>query len=208
MSRRRRRLDLIDRHELIKDAVIEHDAHTLAGSAIGDGDEPLAGRVDLAQFGMTAVEPFRETRAIRREIDPAMNHQIESRKEIDQPRAALGMAAHQLVEQQQQPAWSPRYAADVRTGARSASRAIFSVQSVRRATSGGGYANRRTQPGTVAAAMPLRSPLRTPGACGVSSVLPPTSRLRPPKTRLRDDCRGDEPEGQARRAGSNAAYRG
>src|SRR5205085_9540823 len=99
MARRLRGIHLTDRHEFIEDAVVEIDAHALALSAIGAGDEPLAGGVDLARLSLAAREPFGKTRAVRREIHPAMHEQLELRKKIDEPRATLRMPARQLVEE-------------------------------------------------------------------------------------------------------------
>ena len=75
----------------------------------------------------------------------------------------------------------------LRTGSSSDPRAMrssFSSQSVSRARSGPGKTKGRAQGGRVRAAMPLRSPLKMPGACSVSVVLPPSIRLRPPNIRL------------------------
>ncbi len=80
--------------------MVEIDPHALALAAIGAGDEPLAGGIDLARLGMAAFEPFGKARAVRREIDAAMDQQLEPGKEIGEPRTPFGMTAHQLVEKQ------------------------------------------------------------------------------------------------------------
>src|SRR6202035_5595603 len=97
------RVDLVDRNEFMEDPAVEIDPHALALAMIGAGDEPLAGGVDLARLGPAAIEPFGKARAVRREIDAAMHHELEIRKEIGETRALPGMMARQLVEKQKQP---------------------------------------------------------------------------------------------------------
>ena len=80
--------------------MVEHDPQSFALATIGGGDKALAGGVDLSGFGPAALEPFGKARAIGREIHPAMDHEFELREKIGEPRAALGVAARQLVEKQ------------------------------------------------------------------------------------------------------------
>ena len=74
---------------------------------------------------MAALQPFGKAPAIGREVDPAMDDQLERGKKINEPSAPRGVPTRQLVEKQEEPARNPGDAADIGRRALSDQRDFF-----------------------------------------------------------------------------------
>ena len=183
MPPRRRAAQVLHRHELVEDAVVEHEGEAARGLRL-HAHEPFRGRVDL-DAGEAPPEPLLEHVGVGREGHPAVNQHVQVRPELPEapePAAAVGpRVARDPLEQDDEPGRQAREQPDVlRATPPPRWRSRRSSQPAITAHSGPGEYRPRNPQGRRLATSPDRSPTSVPSPRGRRTVLPPRNSIGPP----------------------------
>lgn len=73
MARRSGDRKFVWHNEFVEQAIVHDQAHSLAGASVSNGEEAFARRIDLAEFGVTALQQSHKLMMVGREIHAAMD---------------------------------------------------------------------------------------------------------------------------------------